>query len=68
MRKELDNAQEMIDILENGGMEQMCIASPPFTEDTFILGLGLISQLKTKRKVMLAHWTDIEGYLTTPFK
>ncbi len=68
MRKELDNTQEMIDILENGGMEQMCIAGPPFKEDTFILGPGLISQLKLKRKVMLAHWTDIEGYLTTPFK
>jgi hypothetical protein len=68
MRDELDNTQDMIDILENGGMELICDAKPPFPEDTFILGPELIDQLKKKRKIMLAHWTDIEGYLTTPFK
>lgn len=68
MRNELDNTQDMIDLLENGGMDLICHASPPFQEDTFILSPGLIDQLKQKRKIMLAHWTDIEGYLTTPFK
>jgi len=68
MRDELDNTQDMIDILEDGGMEMICYAKPPFPEDTFILGPDLIDQLKKKRKIMLAHWTDIEGYLTTPFK
>ncbi len=68
MRDELDNTQDMIDILEDGGMELICYAKPPFPEDTFILGPELIDQLKKKRKIMLAHWTDIEGYLTTPFK
>jgi len=60
--------QDMIDILEDGGMELICYAKPPFPEDTFILGPELIDQLKKKRKIMLAHWTDIEGYLATPFK
>jgi len=68
MRDELDNTQDIIDILEDGGMELICYAKPPFPEDTFILGPELIDQLKKKRKIMLAHWTDIEGYLVTPFK
>ncbi len=68
MRDELDNTQELISILENGGMELISHASGPFPEDTFLLGGDLIHQLKMKRQIMLAHWTDIEGYLTTPFK
>jgi hypothetical protein len=68
MRDELDNMQEMIDLLESGGMDLVCTAKPPFPEDTFLLGSDLIVQLKNKRKIMLAHWTDIEGYLSTPFK
>jgi hypothetical protein len=68
MRDELDNIQEMIGILESGGFELMSTSKQPFPEDTFLLGPDLIDQLKMKRKIMLAHWTDIEGYLTTPFK
>jgi hypothetical protein len=68
MRDELDNTLEMIGLLENGGMDLICYAKAPFPEDTFILGANLIDQLKKKQKIMLAHWTDIEGYLTTPFK
>ena len=68
MRDELDNAQEMIDLLTDGGMELICHASDPRYEDTFLLGPDLINQLKSKRKIMLRHWTDIEGYLATPFK
>jgi hypothetical protein len=68
MRDELDNMQEMIDLLSSGGMDLICTAKPPFPEDTFVLGPDLIVQLKQKRKIMLDHWTDIEGYLSTPFK
>jgi hypothetical protein len=68
MRDELDNTQAMIDLLEGGGMDLICVARQPFPEDTFILGADLINQLKKKRKIMLAHWTDIELYLQTPFK
>ncbi len=38
MRDEYDNAQELIDLLENGGMEFVCHAEAPFKEDTFLLG------------------------------
>ncbi len=68
MRDELDNTQELIDLLEDGGMELVCHASDPRYEDTFLLGPDLIAQLKLKRKIMLKHWTDIEGYMATPFK
>jgi hypothetical protein len=68
MRDELDNTLEMINILENGGMKFIAHADDPQYEDTFLLGPDLIDQLKFKRKIMLKHWTDIEGYMATPFK
>jgi hypothetical protein len=67
MRDEFDNTQELIDLLANGGMDLVCHAKPPFKEDIFLLGANLIDQLKQKRKIMMAHWRDIEGYLTTPY-
>jgi len=68
MRNELDNTQVLIDLLEDGGMELVCHARDKAFEDTFLLGPDLIGQLKLKRKIMLKHWTDIEGYMSTPFK
>jgi hypothetical protein len=68
MRDELDNTQELMDLLKDGGMELICHADDPKYEDTFLLGPDLIDQLKLKRKIMLDHWTDIEGYMAMPFK
>ncbi|PID91839.1 MAG: hypothetical protein CSA96_06310 [Bacteroidetes bacterium] len=68
MRDELDNTQELIDLLEAGGMKFIAHAEDPEHEDTFLLGPDLVDQLRMKRKIMLAHWTDIEGYMTSPFK
>jgi len=68
MRDELDNTLELIDILDDGGMDFIAHANDPKYEDTFLLGPDLIDQLRLKRKIMLKHWTDIEGYLATPFK
>lgn len=68
MRDELDNAQELIDVLEDGGMKFIAYADDSKYEDTFLLGPDLIDQLKLKRRIMLRHWTDIEGYMATPFK
>lgn len=68
MRDELDNTLELMGVLENGGMEFISHTNDSKYEDTFLLGPDLIDQLKTKRKIMLNHWTDIEGYMTTPFK
>ncbi len=68
MRDELENTQELIDLLESGGMKFISHADDPWHEDTFLLGPDLVEQLKLKRKIMIAHWTDIEGYMATPFK
>jgi len=68
MRDELDNTLELISLLENGGMNLVCHATDPRYEDTFLLGPNVVDQLRIKRNIMLAHWTDIEGYLATPFK
>ncbi|KPL09790.1 MAG: hypothetical protein AMS26_22405, partial [Bacteroides sp. SM23_62] len=68
MRDELDNTQDLIDLLEDGGMAFICHADDPKYEDTFLLSPDLIEQLKKKRKIMLDHWTDIEDYMTMPFK
>jgi len=68
MRDELDNTQELINMLADGGMEFISHAQDSAYEDTFLLGPDLIEQLKIKRKIMLKHWTDIEWYMATPFK
>jgi len=68
MRDELDNTQELIDLLENGGMDLINHANDQKREDTFLLGSDLIEQLKQKRKIMLDHWLDGEDYMTIPFK
>lgn len=68
MRDELDNTVELQNLLVDGGMELICHAKDHLHEDTFLPGPDLIDQLSLKRKIMLKHWTDIEGYLATPFK
>ena len=68
MRDELDNAWELIGLLESGGMNLVCHAKDPLHEDTFLPGPDLVDQVKKKRKIMLDHWRDIEGYLASPLK
>ena len=68
MRDELDNTEELIHILENGGLEMICHANDQKHEDCFFLGPDLISQLTKKSNIMLDHWRDIEDYMTTPYK
>ena len=68
MRDELDNTEQLIRVLENGGINNVCRAKDPHHEDTFLLGPDIVNQLKKKRKIMLDHWRDIEDYMATPFK
>jgi len=68
MRDELDNAAEMIALLENGGMRQMVLADNAKDEDTFLLGPDLIGQLKKKCAIMRRHWRNAEAYMTIPLK
>ncbi|MEA2063435.1 MAG: hypothetical protein U9P14_07045 [Gemmatimonadota bacterium] len=68
MRDEFDNTNELISMLENGGMELVAYAKDPRYEDTFLLGPDLIGQLKKKARIMRAHWLDVAKYLAMPHK
>ncbi|MEA1996800.1 MAG: hypothetical protein U9N45_04150, partial [Gemmatimonadota bacterium] len=68
MRDEFDNANELIEMLENGGMKLVAHASDPRYEDTFLMGPDFVGQLRQKVKIMREHWLDVEKYLATPHK
>ena len=68
MRDELDNTQELIALLEDGGMDLVCHSEDASEEDIFLLGPDLIDQLKYKCKIMRRHWLDIQDYLAPPHK
>jgi hypothetical protein len=68
MRDELDNTNELISILENGGMALLCLAPDARHEDVFLLGPDLIEQLKTKTRIMREHWLNVEQWLAPPHK
>jgi hypothetical protein len=59
MRAELDNAQELIQILEMPeGRLVIPLASSPEKETTFLFGPNLTEQLRKKREIMLRYWRD----------
>ncbi len=68
MRDEFDNTNELIVLLENGGLELVARAKDPKYEDTFLLGPDLIGQLRKKAAIMREHWLDIEPYIAPPHK
>jgi hypothetical protein len=37
-------------------------------EDTFFLGPDIITQLRTKQRLMREHWLDGERWLASPHK
>ena len=69
MRDELDNAAELIDLIDSGGRRRMILASRPGdVEDTFMLGADVVDQLRRKRAIMRRHWLDASACLATPHK
>jgi len=68
MRDEFDNTNELIAMLEDGGIELVARAENPRYEDTFLLGPDLIDQLKKKARIMREHWLDVQEYLAPPHK
>ncbi len=68
LRDELDNTNELIALLERGGLDRIRRAEDPAHEDTFLLGPDLVDQLKRKVKAMRAHWHDAENWLASPLK
>ena len=68
MRDEFDNTNELVSMLENGGLELVARAKDPRYEDTFLLGPDLIAQLRKKARIMREHWLDVQQYLAAPHK
>jgi hypothetical protein len=68
MRDEFDNANELIAMLEDGGIELVAAARGGEKEDTFLIGADLIDQLRKKVKIMREHWWDVQDYLAPPHK
>ncbi len=67
VRDELDNALELIALVEEEGTDHVLItAEKPLGEDTFILGPDLVEQLRKKRRIMLAHWRDFDRIYLPP--
>ena len=65
-RDELDNAVDLIRMLENGGLELVAFAREPLVEDVFTYGPNLLSDVQKKIELMRKHWLDGQRYLTPP--
>jgi hypothetical protein len=68
MRDELDNTADMLRLLQNGGVQQMLLAHGAYEEDSFLYGQDFLDTLKQKQAIMTRHWTDAQGYMSTPHK
>ena len=67
LRDEVENVTELIKILEEHP-DVIYTGKEARDEDIFVLGPDLVSQLKTKRRLMLEHYTDADSYMTVPLK
>jgi len=63
-RDELDNANELRALLEDGGLELVGRARQVREEDVFLLGPDLPGALLKKTDLMRQHWLDGQRYLT----
>ena len=68
LRDELDNAHELLSLLESGGRDVVSLAKDAQHEDTFVLGPDIENQLRHKVRLMRENWQDGSRYLATPFK
>ncbi len=63
-RDELDNAEELRALLEDGGLDLVGRARDVREEDVFLLGPDLPGALRKKTELMRKHWLDGQRYLT----
>jgi hypothetical protein len=68
MRDEFDNAEELIALFEDRGLDQIGHAADARHQDTYRLGPDLVGDLKRKVRVMRDHWLDVEKFLAPPHK
>jgi len=62
-RDELDNTQELIALLNNGGLELVARARDARDEDTFLLGPDILGALQKKADIMRKRWLDAQRFL-----
>lgn len=67
-RDELDNTNELIALLQNGGLDLIARAKTKRYEDTFLPGPDIIAALHEKARLMQREWLDVQEYLTSPMK
>ncbi|MEK7405427.1 MAG: hypothetical protein AAB225_09985 [Acidobacteriota bacterium] len=63
-RDELDNASELLAMLESGGLDLVGRARNVREEDVFQLGPDVPGALRKKADIMRNHWLDGQRYLT----
>jgi hypothetical protein len=67
-RDEFDNTNELLEVVESGGLNLIAHARDPRQEDTFLMGPDVAGALRQKARLMRREWLDVEHYLTSPLK
>jgi hypothetical protein len=67
-RDEFDNTNELIGMLENGGLDLFARAPDARSEDTFLMGPDVVGALRQKAQLMRREWLDVQRYLASPLK
>jgi len=65
-RDELDNTNELLDLLANGGLDLIARARNSKEEETFLYGPNLLDDMRKKVAIMREHWLDGQHYLAPP--
>ncbi len=63
-RDELDNTNELLGLLVDGGLDLVARARSQKDEDTFLYGPSLVDELRRKLAIMHEHWLDGQRFLT----
>lgn len=63
-RNEFDNANELLALLRNGGLQSLSRAADQKHADTFLMGPDVISEVQQKVDLMRLHWRDADLFLT----
>jgi len=66
VRAEVDNAQDLINVIEGSPVPVIETADDPAEEDTFTFGPYLIDQLRRKIRITMEHWLDFDRLYPRP--
>jgi len=66
VRAEVDNAQDLIDVIEGSRVPVIETADDPAEEDTFTFGPDLVDQIRHKIRTTMAHWLDFDRLYPRP--